>query len=381
MHCNSAECRNTPTVCITAAESGKRAADHYLCMDHAADFVARCVGGSRWIVSSAQIQPPPIGARAYDVAMVIYYQGQLLHDVILREVGGQRTFLLLCGALEAVAVASALKGVAGPRPTMHDVLIHVGQSLNTRIRYILIHGRLPSRDPAVPDTYLADLALDSGGRMLSADLRPSDAITIALKTTMAIFISDQLTTERSLRILATRAVESRSRDVESVDNLEAFFVGHYHYRKAGRGVSLLGSTVLTGALLLATVWAAATRALGIQLRAGLCILFFVLLAVLGSMLTYAWRWLTARVDILRITADGVTNGTRCWQWSEITDIRIHPLNSKNTLTCVELRPVRRAWHCPRVMPFVLDDPLTGQECEALMARIQKYLRPETGRTI
>jgi bifunctional DNase/RNase len=107
----------------------------------------------------------------------------------LVERGGQgRSLPIWIGLFEAQAIAVELEGVAEPRPAAHDLMKAIVSALGGRLDRVVI-GRLER------DTYLARLELErSGGRRVTVDARPSDAIALALRVRRPIFVESAVFT-------------------------------------------------------------------------------------------------------------------------------------------------------------------------------------------
>src|SRR5487761_1795346 len=373
MFCSSPGCSAESTVFVTASAHSRGVEERYLCNEHVASFFSQFAGKAPDMEPSAIVARVPIGARTYRVEMVIYYRDETIHEISLREVAGCRRFVLTCGPVEAMAVAGALKGITGPRPTMHDVTIRVAESLNTEIFSLFIHSIMPSADCSVPGTYLADMIIGRAGDRFSIDLRPSDGISIALKAKAPIYVSDKVTDERRLPMLASRAVDSRKTDAELGNTATTFLVGHYRYRRAGRRIAVLVPGLVLGVALAGTVCTAVAPAVDMHIRAAAFALSLVVSAVFVSVLRFGWRSLTSSIATLELTADGVTSGSKHWTWAEIEMIRICPLARANNAACVAFRPVRRRWRCRYMVPFILDEPLSKEEREEIVARIRHRL--------
>ena len=95
----------------------------------------------------------------------------------------KRELTLYIGALEATAIAVPLQNLHPPRPLTHDLLIEVIQRFNGHIKRVLIRG-------IQDNAYVADLVVEAGGREMVFDVRPSDAIALALRASTPIFAAD-----------------------------------------------------------------------------------------------------------------------------------------------------------------------------------------------
>lgn len=105
--------------------------------------------------------------------------------VCLREVDGERELPIVIGLFEALAIDRALKELVSERPLTHDLVGAVLNQLEAHLAFVVI-------DDLREETYFAKLALTRGKQELTVDARPSDAIALALKHEVPIFIADRI---------------------------------------------------------------------------------------------------------------------------------------------------------------------------------------------
>ena len=103
----------------------------------------------------------------------------------LKEVDGVRSFQVYIGLMEAGSIASALEGVAPPRPMTHDLLVHLIEDLEARLLQVEITD---IRD----GTYFGALVLDQQDRTVIVDCRPSDAIALAVRVGVDILVHEKV---------------------------------------------------------------------------------------------------------------------------------------------------------------------------------------------
>lgn len=109
--------------------------------------------------------------------------------VLLREQDApHRVLPIFVGGPEAAAIALALSGQFPPRPSTHDVMAALVESLDARVERVEV---TEVREGA----FLAELTVSgpSGGRRL--DTRPSDAIALAVRLHAPLFVSDSVLDE------------------------------------------------------------------------------------------------------------------------------------------------------------------------------------------
>lgn len=111
--------------------------------------------------------------------------------VLLREQAGTRFLPIWVGAVEAMAISSALEGVTPPRPLTHDLLVKVIEALDAEISRIVV-------TELRNNVYYADLVLVAGGEEVTVSSRPSDAIALSVRTGAPVFASSEVLEEASI---------------------------------------------------------------------------------------------------------------------------------------------------------------------------------------
>lgn len=105
--------------------------------------------------------------------------------VLLTDTSENRVLPIWVGLLEAHSIALAMEGVPLNRPLAHDVTLTICQTLGASITAIEISD-------LKDNTYFAELYLSSGKDKYLIDVRPSDAIALALRAEIPINISQSL---------------------------------------------------------------------------------------------------------------------------------------------------------------------------------------------
>ena len=125
--------------------------------------------------------------------------------VILETVTDKKLLPIWIAGPEARAIAIALENVKIPRPLTHDLIGNILQRLDAKLRRVVI-AELRN------DTYIAFLSLESRGKELQIDSRPSDAIAIALRVKAPIFASAQVLAQaKAVPIQPARAEQTQAR--------------------------------------------------------------------------------------------------------------------------------------------------------------------------
>jgi bifunctional DNase/RNase len=84
---------------------------------------------------------------------------------------------------EADAIAVKLQGASVPRPLTHDLLSSVVGALGASVNSIIVND-------LKNDTFFAKIILNVDGKQLEVDSRPSDALALAVRVDVPIFVED-----------------------------------------------------------------------------------------------------------------------------------------------------------------------------------------------
>jgi len=103
----------------------------------------------------------------------------------LREVGGERQLPIIIGVFEAGAIDRSLSATPAPRPLTHDLLGSVIAQLGASLARVVIDDR-------EGDTFFAKLVLRRGSEEVYVDARPSDALALALKQEVPIYVAEKV---------------------------------------------------------------------------------------------------------------------------------------------------------------------------------------------
>jgi uncharacterized protein len=103
--------------------------------------------------------------------------------VILKELDGERHLPIWIGMFEAEAIAMELQGIAASRPLPYDLLRSVIAEMGGEVRRIVI-------TEINNDVFYARIVIDHHGAGIEIDSRPSDAIALAVRARVPIFVED-----------------------------------------------------------------------------------------------------------------------------------------------------------------------------------------------
>ncbi len=109
------------------------------------------------------------------------------YALILRETAGQRRIPIIIGGFEAQAIALEMEGIKPPRPLTHDLIKTLVETLGGSISEVSINEL---RD----GTFFASLRLSDDQDI---DARPSDAIALAIRFGVTIWVAESVMNEAS----------------------------------------------------------------------------------------------------------------------------------------------------------------------------------------
>ena len=105
--------------------------------------------------------------------------------VILKDEDNKLNLPIWIGLMEATAMATELEGIRMARPMTHDLLRRLIDELGGQVESIEV-------TELKDNTYSASICLQAGEKKLTIDSRPSDAISLALRTKSPIFVAKQV---------------------------------------------------------------------------------------------------------------------------------------------------------------------------------------------
>jgi uncharacterized protein len=110
--------------------------------------------------------------------------------VLARQDGQTDSFPIWIGAAEGHAIKLALDTTLTPRPMSHDLVKSFMEHLNVSVRRVVIGDVKNS-------TYYATVYLENNGVERTVDARPSDAISLALRTRAPLYITEDVIARRN----------------------------------------------------------------------------------------------------------------------------------------------------------------------------------------
>jgi hypothetical protein len=108
------------------------------------------------------------------------------YALILKEMHGPRRLPIIIGAFEAQSIALEMEGIRPPRPLTHDLMKTIIDTLGGSLNDVTINELREG-------TFFARLTVDAK----EIDSRPSDAIALAVRYGVPIFVADRVMDEAS----------------------------------------------------------------------------------------------------------------------------------------------------------------------------------------
>jgi bifunctional DNase/RNase len=103
--------------------------------------------------------------------------------VVLKDINSERFLPIWIGPCEADAITVRLQEMPTPRPLTHDLLRSVVREMGGKIVHILISDLRQ-------EVYYARIVVDLAGEQIEIDSRPSDAIALAVRADVPIFVAE-----------------------------------------------------------------------------------------------------------------------------------------------------------------------------------------------
>ncbi len=104
--------------------------------------------------------------------------------VVLKDEASGKTLPIWVGLFEANAITMGIEHTYTPRPMTHDLMKNIIEGMNATVRHITVNDLRAN-------TFYAIISLEVNGRPVEIDSRPSDAIALALRVKVPIFVAER----------------------------------------------------------------------------------------------------------------------------------------------------------------------------------------------
>lgn len=108
-----------------------------------------------------------------------------MYILLLQQVDGNGTLPIWIGKPEADSIALAIGKVITPRPLTHDLIKNVFDALDVKATRVVI-------TEIIENTYYALIHVHDGNKEMTIDSRPSDAVAVALRAQVPIFVEEDV---------------------------------------------------------------------------------------------------------------------------------------------------------------------------------------------
>lgn len=185
-NCSESGCTEAATVHVAVVDQRKLLVDRYFCDAHGKECMNQSLESLP--ISNTPAREVPGAVRA-DICLLLSRPTVVGEPnyVHLREVGGRRWLSFYTGFIEAAVMLSSLAVPSPTRPFMHDVMAGVVRALGGAIRYVLIDDFVTEGQ-----FYLAKLVIAGSGGPVTVEARPSDAISLAIRSGVDLYVSESL---------------------------------------------------------------------------------------------------------------------------------------------------------------------------------------------
>lgn len=120
-----------------------------------------------------------------ELAQIIINEEVDQQIIVLREKDGQRSFPIVIGMPEILAIDRRLKGIALPRPLTHDLLEQAILQMGGVITKVVINELREH-------TFFATIYVRQGDTTTAIDSRPSDAIALAAGLRTPLYVAESV---------------------------------------------------------------------------------------------------------------------------------------------------------------------------------------------
>jgi bifunctional DNase/RNase len=105
--------------------------------------------------------------------------------MILKPLNDKKIIPIWIGGNEANAITMELENIKAPRPMTHDLINNIFHHLEVHLEKVVVTD-------IEENTYFAELYLRKHDGISALDCRPSDAVALAIKNKVKIYIADQV---------------------------------------------------------------------------------------------------------------------------------------------------------------------------------------------
>ena len=132
--------------------------------------------------------------------------------VLLRDAEELNFLPIWIGVFEATSIALVLQGITPPRPMTHDLMVTLIQQAGSKINRVIINE-------VKEETFFSIIEyVSKEGKVVAIDSRPSDAIALALRLSVPIFVSEAVMMQAKL-VNAEKDAEETKKFKDFIENI------------------------------------------------------------------------------------------------------------------------------------------------------------------
>lgn len=134
--------------------------------------------------------------------------------VVLHDKENRKALPIWIGSAEASAIIRKIENISVARPMTHDLIIEIIKKSNYRLDRVEIHD-------VEKETYFASIVIiDKDGKEIEIDSRPSDAIAVAIRIDVPIFVSAKVLASGSVSTDSAKDEEESKEFKDFIQNVK-----------------------------------------------------------------------------------------------------------------------------------------------------------------
>ena len=140
------------------------------------------------------------------VTGIVVDPSRLVPIVILKDAGQKNIVPIWIGIMEASAILTELENIRIERPMTHDLARNIIENMGGTVSCVKV--------TAIMDNvfYATISIINSSGRQIEIDSRPSDAIAIAMKCKVPVLVNEEVVSKARVVDLRTDNVKEMSQE-------------------------------------------------------------------------------------------------------------------------------------------------------------------------
>lgn len=136
--------------------------------------------------------------------------------IVLKDSNQERYLSIWIGPYESESISIALQEIEISRPQTHDLIKNAIYALGGNVLRIIINE-------LKDDIFYASVEILQGKKKVLLDTRPSDALALAVRTHVPIFIAEEIMQAASIvpveeEYVSSRKVETNEKDFQFIEN-------------------------------------------------------------------------------------------------------------------------------------------------------------------